>query len=160
MLFIKIILSFALALILFQDYKERQVYWFLFPLIGLLGGALFFKKVSIEIFINAVLINLIFVLFLLLIVLLYARLKLKTNILNTIGLGDILFFLFSTVFFSSVSFIIIFISALIFSLLLHLYKKPSSEYQVTVPLAGYMALFFLTCYSGNWLGLIDNLYIL
>ncbi len=160
MVFIKVILSFSFILILFQDYKERKVYWFLFPIVGILGGILFYFNTLPEVFFYSLLVNTIFILLLVIIIFFYSKLKLRTNILNTIGLGDILIFISSTAFFSSFSFIIIFISALIFSLVLHLYQVRSSKQQVTVPLAGYMSLFFLTCYLSNWLGLANNLYMI
>jgi hypothetical protein len=59
--------------------------------------------------------------------------------------------------FSSVSFIIIFICSLVFSLVIHLSVKQKSKYK-TIPLAGYMSLFFLITYVSYWSGLIGGLY--
>lgn len=157
MIFIKLILIIAFALVFLQDYKERQVYWFLFPIIGVLGGILFYQNTLSELFLVSILMNLTFLVALTLIIYLYAKLKLKTKFFNTLGLGDLLLFLAISVSFSTVSFIILFISALIFSLVLHLILYKSQK-TVTVPLAGYMSLFFLTSYLFHWIGFVNIVY--
>ncbi len=155
MLIVKIILIVTLGLILFQDVKERQVYWFLFPLVGLSCGVLHYFKTLPELFYSSLILNIGFASILLLIVILYIRFKLKIAFNKAFGLGDVLFFLVITFSFSTVSFIILFISALIFSLVLHLFikRKPA-----TVPLAGYMSLFFGFAYLGHWFGFINSIY--
>lgn len=142
-----------------QDLKERQVYWFLFPLIGITGGILYFKETLSELFLTAVIGNLVFVGSLLVIVFLYAGIILKSSMFQAFGLGDILFFISVSCLFSTVSFILIFISALIFSLVLHILLK-SVSVNITVPLAGYMSLFFMLTYASYWLGVIEALYII
>ncbi len=159
MILIKLILIVAFILVFIQDYSQRQAFWFLFPAIGILGGMLFYKNTLPELFLVSIQINLLFLAVLLLIIYLYAKLKLKTNLLNTLGLGDLLLFLAVSVSFSTVSFIVLFISALIFSLVLHLIlSKPQKA--VTVPLAGYMSLFFLVSYLFYWVGFVDHFYSL
>ena len=151
----KITLTILFLVVLYQDTKERQVYWFLFPLIGICCGYLYYSQTLTELFIVSILINGLFVFVLLFVVYIYSRLKLKASIFNSIGLGDILLF-FGLVFtFSSVSFIIIFICALIFSLILHLFLKRNNS---TVPLAGYISLFFGLTYAAYWLGIINSVY--
>lgn len=156
MLSIKIILILCLGVILYQDIKERQVYWFLFPISALCFGALFYFNTLQELFYMSILINLIFVGLLLLIVYVYTKIKLKTTFNNVFGLGDMLLFFGLSLSFSSVSFIVIFISALIFSLVLHFLVKRQS--MTTVPLAGYMSLFFGLTYVAYWFGFINSLY--
>lgn len=78
---------------------------------------------------------------------------------NTFGLGDILLFVALAFTFASMSFIIFFIFGLVFSLLLHLLLKHKSKLK-TVPLAGYLSLFFSVAYISNWLGFLPTLYIL
>jgi hypothetical protein len=141
----------------FQDIKERQVYWFLFPFVGIFCGLLFYQNTLPELFVNAIILNLIFVFLLILTTLLYSRLKLKTKFFNAIGIGDFLLFIGLSLSFSTISFIIIFISALFFSLLMHLALKRLSSFK-TVPLAGYMSLFLSITYISYWSGLIKGLY--
>jgi len=156
MLIVKIILIVTLGLILFQDVKERQVYWFLFPLVGFCFGVLHFFKTLPELFYTSVSMNILFTSVLLIIVYLYTKLKLKTNFKNAFGLGDVLFFLMVSFSFSTISFVILFICALIFSLVLHLTLKKQSL--TAVPLAGYMSLFFALSYLGHWFGFINSVY--
>lgn len=155
MLAVKIILLFTFGLIFYQDIKERQVYWFLFPLVGICVGSLFFFKTLSELFIAAIVINVLFVSILLLGIFLYAKFKLKSQ--KVIGLGDILFFLASAFAFSTISFIVIFIGSLIFSLVLHS-AIAKNRNAVTVPLAGYMSLFFGLTYIAYWSGIIQSVY--
>jgi hypothetical protein len=152
-----LILSFGI--VFFQDLKDRQVYWFLFPVIGGLCGFLFYKNTLFDLFLMSVLMNLFFITVLFIIVFLYATCKLKTSFFNTIGLGDLILFIGLSLSFSTISFIVIFICALIFSLVIHLSMKKESI-EATVPLAGYMSLFFLITYISHWTGIIDSLYII
>lgn len=151
----KISLLILFSIVLYQDVNERQVHWFLFPLVGLCCAFLYYSETLTELFISAILINGAFTFLLLFVVYLYSRLKLKTSFFNSIGLGDILLFFGLTFTFSSISFIIIFICALVFSLMLHLVTKKEPT---TVPLAGYMSLFFGLTYMAYWLGIINSVY--
>lgn len=159
MIFIKTILILTFLLIFYQDLKERLVWWFLFPIIGLTTGILYTDQTSIELFSYNILLNIFFVLLLLLIIFIYAKMKLKVRFKETIGLGDILLFIALTCSFSIISFIVLFIFSLILSLALHLILSKMDS-QKSVPLAGYMSLFFAIVYLANWSGLTTNLYSL
>ena len=158
-MFLKIVLILTFLLIFYQDTKERLVWWFLFPIIGLICGFLYVSETSFELFLYSALFNCAFVLILLSILFLYVRVIMRIQIKETIGLGDVLFFFALTCTFSLVSFITLFVFSLIVSLLLHviLSKKKTTK---TVPLAGYMSLFFAISYLANWSGLITHLYSL
>lgn len=142
---LKLILILLFFTILYQDCKDRLVFWFLYPLVGILA-------LSIQYFIlpfNSILLNvgtnLILVLFLLLVCYVYTRLR-KLEFTNSFGLGDVLFFIFISFTFSTISFLVLFIFSLFFSLLLHLVLSRKDQ-QKTVPLAGYMSLFFGVVYG-------------
>ena len=60
MLVLKAILILTFGAILYQDIKERQVYWFLFPIVALSVGLLFFYETLSELFLVSILINLVF----------------------------------------------------------------------------------------------------
>ncbi|WP_369014662.1 hypothetical protein [Flavobacterium anhuiense] len=144
MWYLKLILISLFAIVLYQDFKSRMVYWFLYPIIGILAFTIQSNAVPLSVaFVNFAF-NLLFVLFLLAVTSIYIKFK-NLDFKNTIGIGDVLFFLFIAASFSIVSFWILFVFSLIFSLLLHLIlsnkKDPS-----TVPLAGYMSLFFGVVY--------------
>ena len=157
MILLKIILITGFALILFQDIKERQVYWFLFPLIAIVSGILFYSSTLPELFIINVVVNLVMVIFLLTVVYSYSRFKLKTSPKNVFGLGDALLFIGLAFSFASISYIVIFVFSLIFSLSIHLLLKQKGR-ESTIPLAGYMSLFFVLVYVSFWTGITSNLY--
>jgi len=154
---LKIILICTLALIFYQDLKERQVYWFLFPLFATCSAVLFYTSTIPELFYVSVGMNIICISILLLIVFLYSRLKLKTTFYKTIGLGDVLLFIGLVFSFSTISFLVIFVFSLLFALVSHLLVKQYSKFQ-TVPLAGYISLFYSIAYISYWTGLTPSLY--
>jgi hypothetical protein len=136
-----------LILILFQDYYHRKVYWFLYPFVGILAFVLQMDIVPIySVLVNAGF-NLLVVLVLLLVCYLYASLKLQQPLLKEVfGLGDVLFFIFIAFSFSIISFFVLLIFSLLFSLLLHVVLQ-HKQAEKTVPLAGYMSLFFGVVYG-------------
>ncbi len=159
MLAIKTILIVCLGMIVYQDLKERQVFWFLFPIFALSGAGLFYKNTLPELFYISVGLNFMFITILLLFVFLYAKIKLKSSFSQAFGLGDVLLFIGLVFSFSTISFLIVFVFSLLFSLVVHLIVKQFSKFQ-TVPLAGYISLFFGMIYLSNWFGIISSLYAL
>jgi hypothetical protein len=144
---LKLVLMGVFTLIFVQDYKNRKVYWVLYPLMGVLVFLLQWSKLSHDTVIVNTGVNLFFICLLLLICYLYAKLKLGQPLLKTVlGLGDVLFFVFIAFSFSILSFIILFVFSLIFSLVLHLVFQ-HKQTEKTVPLAGYMSLFFGVTYG-------------
>lgn len=157
MVFVKIILIITLGLIFIQDYKNREVFWFLFPLVSLCCGILFYNSTLPELFITSVILNLAFISLLLLVITLYSKLVLKVNISDAFGLGDALLFVGLIFSFSTVSFLVIFVFALAFSLIAHISLKRFSKIK-SVPLAGYLSFFFGASYISFWLGITNSLY--
>ncbi|MFW0739841.1 hypothetical protein [Flavobacterium sp. T12S277] len=149
MWYLKLILILVFAIVLYQDFKSRLVYWFLYPVIGILAFAIQLYTVPLNIAIYNLGVNLLLVSFILGVGFLYLKLR-NLNIKNSIGIGDILFFVFISCTFSTVSFIVLFVFALLFSLLLHFVLSIKKE-EETVPLAGYMALFFGAVYAMTFL---------
>lgn len=155
---LKLILLSAFVRVVYQDVKDRLVHWFLFPVIGLCTGVLLYQNVSSSLFFETVLVNLGFIGLLIGVIFLYATYQLKMKLLDAFGLGDGLLFVALVFSFKSLPFLIVFVFGLVFSLGLHLVlKKTKSE---TVPLAGYMSLFFALTYSAHWLGFITAIYTL
>ena len=155
---LKLILLSAFVSVAYQDLKDRSVYWFLFPAIGICVGILFFKETSAALFLEAILLNLVFIGLLLGVIFLYATYKLKMKLSDTIGLGDGLLFVALAFGFAQLTFMIVFVFGLVGSLLLHLVlKKSKSE---TVPLAGYMSVFFALAYGAHWMGFLTPVYTL
>lgn len=154
---IKIILIVALIIVFIQDRKDREVYWFMFPIVALASGILLYNSILPELFYLTLLINLLFITILIGVVFLYSKFKLKTTITSTFGLGDGLLFVALAFTFSSISFMVLFVFGLIFSLLIHVIFKNRSIHR-TVPLAGYLSLFFMITYLAYWLGITPNIY--
>lgn len=145
MWYLKLILVIVFAFVLYQDFKSRLVYWFLYPIIGVLAFAIQLQNLPVSIALTNLGFNLLFVVLILLVSILYIKFR-NLDFKNTIGIGDILFFLFIAGTFSIVSFLILFVFSLVFSLILHIVLNNKKE-QTTVPLAGYMSLFFGVVYA-------------
>lgn len=144
---LKLLLLGVFSLIFFQDYKDRKVYWFLYPIVGFLVLALQIQIIPVDVALVNSVCNLLLVFILLIFCYLYARIKLKKSLLQSVlGLGDILFFIAIAFSFSIISFWVLFVFSLIFSLILHLVLQ-YKQTEKTVPLAGYMSLFFAVVYS-------------
>jgi hypothetical protein len=86
-------------------------------------------------------------------------LKLKTKVSDVFGLGDVLLFIGLIFSFSTISFLVIFVFSLAFALFVHLIIKQYSKFP-SVPLAGYISLFFGIAYLSHWAGITSSLYTL
>lgn len=155
---IKVTLIFSLIGICYQDHKYRAVWWFIFPIFFFTAGFLFFSHIENLYFLN-IGFNLLILSTILSISYVYALYKMKVKFLNgAFGIGDLFFFLGVAVAFPTITFVILFVFSLFFSLLLHFIL--SKTRQETVPLAGYASLFFIFIYLSDWLGFCENLYII
>lgn len=145
MVIFKTIIIIFLGVIFWQDQKERLVYWFLYPLAGLTGFFIQTNLIVNEMILLNSAVNLCLITTILLILNIYSNFILKKKLIGeSIGIGDILFFISLCFCFPIVSFLILFVFSLIFSLMLHILKK--KEKVETVPLAGYMSFFFAVIY--------------
>jgi len=148
---VKGILLIVLSIISFQDIKSREVYGFLFPLAGLCMTTLFYNATLIPIYSLNIGVNIGIILFILGIVYAYTTLKLKLNFWKeAFGLGDALFFIAFAIGFPIVSFLVLFVVALLFSLSLGVFFRLKTTIY-TVPLAGYMSVFLSIVFVVSWL---------
>ena len=139
----QIIALLGFGLIAFQDVRERMVYWVLFPLVGLFLGLAHWQRSTPEVFMMFSLANAFFVTMLLFISWLYTKyIKGSTYLNHSFGLGDLLFFYAIAFGFPTMTFMVLFVFALVFSLALHIALGIAKK-QNSVPLAGYMSLFFM-----------------
>ena len=145
-------------MIFFQDNKERQVHWFLFPISAILFSILHYSVVGVYSFIINSSLNLILILGILSCLSIYSRLVLKTKFFDAFGLGDFLFFLAIAFSFSTITFIISFIMAIAFCLLINILFKKTNKFG-TVPLAGNMSLFFIGILFLDWFNIYKNTYL-
>ncbi len=143
MLFLNVLSMGCLGWIAYQDFRERQVYILLFLVLGFCWTILFYMQSAIlEVYGYSILLNLVLVALFLTLSYAATRFIFKKKFLgHSIGMGDILFFLCAAVGFPSITFLVLFTCALLFSLFLFLGLKRRFRME-TVPLAGCMALFF------------------
>lgn len=146
--FVDIGLVTLLAIVAFQDLKQRQISWVLLPLLlslFLVRGS--FLNSANEL-IHFALFNAGFIVVQLLVLTAYMSIKNKefSNIINSyLGLGDILFFIVICVAFSPVNFIVFYITGLLLTLLVFVaYNLLRKKNEKEIPLAGAMAVLMIS----------------
>ncbi|XLS30037.1 hypothetical protein ACJD0Z_04250 [Flavobacteriaceae bacterium M23B6Z8] len=146
-------------MVFLQDIKTRTVQLYLFPLITILGSVLFFLKTNTEIFVWFIGYNLVLTSLVMLCLYAYSAIILKKSFLKeAFGLGDLLLCYGLCFLFPTYTFIILLAFSILLSLVFHLIFKRKSAFQ-TVPLAGYMSLFFALVFASNALSGYPNLYL-
>jgi hypothetical protein len=148
LLIVDLLLLICLGIIVFQDFKQREISWLLIPTLfaAFVGKALLVIGINSTLITNTFL-NVGFVLIQLVMLTLYMSIKNKklVSIVNTyLGIGDILFFIVLCVAFSPLNYIVFYLASTILTLIGFLFyniisKKATSE----IPLAGAMAAVLL-----------------
>ena len=187
---VKIILMASLLVIFYQDQKDRMVDGWFFLIISIGFSVIHITTVGwLQFGIHSAF-NVGIVLCMLLILTGYIKLRFQTfNLQSVFGLGDMLFLVAIAIGFATISFITLLVFGLIFSLVLHIVlkrmnnstlsrnrtceihdqresvalkhtNKESQNRSETVPLAGYLALFFAGVLVVHWLGFYDHLYLM
>lgn len=140
---VNICLLVLLGIVAAQDFKSREISWYLIPLLFIAFLSKGIALTSVKEISTLFLINFCFVVFILLVLTIYISLKKQqlTNIINSyIGLGDVLFFFALCAAFSFVNFIAFYIGSTLFSLIAFLaYNAISKKASKEIPLAGIMA---------------------
>ena len=153
---LNILMIVLLLWIFYEDIKQREITLTVMLLLLLLGGFLNFQKQILEIFLINSIVNILVVTMVVGILWVYSKFKLKAGLFEVFGSGDLLFFLFLAVSFPITTFLVIFSSSLIFSLLVSMaIKKSITKW---VPLAGLQALFLSVLVGVNQVFGIVNLY--
>jgi len=157
-----IVILSCLLVISYQDFKERMVWAFLFPLLALSGGYLFFLKTDLLFFITAVGINLTIVAFMVGVIACISKFVLQKKLFSEVlGLGDILLFIALAVSFPTLSFLNFFVFSVLFTYVISkLLKLAIRNYKDSVPLAGGMSLFLSFVFVLHWTGLYPEIYML
>jgi hypothetical protein len=139
-LVLKILFIGILLTIFYQDIRERKVTLILILSGIVLGGFLHFQKQATIVFLSNSMVNLIAISLIFSLLWLYTKFKLKKRIQEVFGLGDLLFFCLLAVSLPIISFLVIFVFSLIFSLFVFMLIKSSLKNK-TVPLAGLQSIF-------------------
>jgi hypothetical protein len=141
--FINISLIVLLILISFQDFKERQISWYLIPLTFIAFLVRAMNNGATDGLIQGTLLNVAFIALQLLLLTIYMSIKNKkmVNIVNEyLGLGDVLFFIVLCVAFSPINFIVFYLLSTFITLISFIaYRILSKKATVEIPLAGAMA---------------------
>ncbi len=148
-----------------QDFKDRLVSVFLFPLIAVLLGIIHYLNVGKPAIFWNVGINLGLITVMLIILYSYVRIRAKNTFKNSLGLGDVFCFFTLAFSFASIAFITFLVFGLIFALVIHslLSRKRTDKkdaFKNSIPLAGYLCLFFTFILIIHWLEIYNNLYVL
>lgn len=160
MLVVKGLIILNLGFLIYQDLKSREVYWFLLPTLMLLLGLQHYSNTLEVNFIVSSMINILTVLIVLGLLYLYTVLIIKKSFFKEVfGLADALYFLALAIAFPTATFVIIFVFSLLFSLLTWLLVRQKSKFDA-VPLAGYMSIFLILIFIGNWCTNTINLYLM
>lgn len=137
---LEILFIIILGILFYQDIKERKVsIWIL--ILGLIsGGMLHFMTQPNIVFLSNIGINFIFIGLVFGLLWSYAKLKMKKQIFEVFGKGDLLFFILLVVSLPILSFLMVFIFSILFALIVFLILKSRLK-EDTVPLAGLQSLF-------------------
>ncbi|KAA2216554.1 hypothetical protein [Maribacter flavus] len=157
---LKIALILGLALIFLQDLRNREVWWFLFPLVAFLMGGIHLLSSDFEVTLSHFLINSIVITIIVAVLGLYTRFIHRKTFLNvSFGLGDLLFFYAFALGFPTVTFIILFVASILVALLWSLvYLNRNSK--GTIPLAGLMSSFLILVYASSFFMSTTTLFII
>lgn len=156
MLAINILMVAMLFWVFYEDVKDKKVTLVLLISLFVVGGFLNSQYQIIELFLISSLINFGVILMVTMLLFIYTKVKLKTALFKVFGVGDLLFFAFMAVSFPTTTFLVLFSTSLIFSLILSLIFQ--KKLQKLIPLAGFQALFLGLIIGANQLLNIVNLY--
>lgn len=138
---INIFILCTLLIIIYQDLKDREVYGITFPILIALLGVLHYQYTSLMNFLYAMMMNVGILIVIMAILYVYNMVRLKKAFFKEVfGWGDLFFFMALAVGFPTITFVVLFVFSLLFSLIAWLVLKKKSNHN-TVPLAGLMAVF-------------------
>lgn len=157
-LILQILTLVACGAMVFQDLKDREVMWSIFPLIGLCLAMIHLNRSTLSMFLISILGNIILVSFVLLILWAITRFVFHKKFLNvSFGTGDLFFMYAMALGFPTLTFIYVFVGSVCFalaaSLTMNLFHKME-----TVPLAGYMGMFLIVVFLLTYWPTTPSLY--
>lgn len=160
MVILQLLTITGFGMVAFQDFKERAVTWIVFPIIAILLASLHLYHVGLEFFLFFALYNIVLVSGVVAILWLATKFLFKKRFLDvSFGLGDMLFFYAFALGFPTLTFIILFVVAIGFSLFV--FSLLRLFYQIeTVPLAGLMGIFLIGVILYSFLPSSPSFYII
>lgn len=159
MVVLQLLSAVGLGIMAYQDMRDREVSWLLFPVLGTCLAFTFAFQVGLTVFLYAILLNLALVT--VMVALLWAITKFifkKTFLDVSFGLGDLLLLYVFALGFPTMTFVYLLVGSLLFSLVAFMVMKLVLQSQ-TVPLAGLMGLFIIAMTFLSWMPGTPSLYI-
>jgi len=143
MLVLQLFSVLGYGMMAYQDIRDREVTWVLFPLLGTSLALTYGLQVGIAIFTMAILVNLILTSIIVLLLWAITKFLFKKPFLNvSFGLGDLLLLYVLALGFPTMTFVYLLVGSLFFSLVAFFTMKLLLQTK-TVPLAGLMGLFLM-----------------
>ncbi|MCK0160139.1 hypothetical protein [Allomuricauda sp. F6463D] len=143
MLVLQLLSVFGYGIMAYQDIRDREVSWVLFPLLGICLALSYGLQVGISVFTFSVMVNLILITCVVLLLWGITKFILKKPFLDvSFGLGDMLFLYVFALGFPTMTFVFLLVGSLLFSLAAFFLMKFLLQTK-TVPLAGLMGLFLM-----------------
>lgn len=146
-LLIYILITLLLIVVVYQDFKNKEINWWLIPLLFIVFGVKGLLQLNMADILTYFSINLIIVTINLIGITAIISLKEKriVNIFDTyLGWGDVLFFLVLTVVFSPINFVLFFLgSILLISIIYGVIILINKQTNTLIPLAGGMSVFLI-----------------
>ena len=148
------------GIVAIQDLRDREVMWILFPAIAVFLAGLHISHVGVEHFIFFALNNSILVSCILLLLWAVTKFVFNKRFLDvSFGLGDMLFMYAFALGFPTLTFIVLLVGSILFSLVAFVLLKLFVRAE-TVPLAGLMGIFLITVLLATALPNSLSLYII
>ncbi|MFC4221155.1 hypothetical protein [Flagellimonas marina] len=160
MLVLELLAMAGCSVIAFQDFRERAVLWICFPIVALLLAGIHMAHVGMELFTFFALGNVILVSCVLLTLFLVTRYFFKKRFLDvSFGLGDMLFMYAFALGFPTMTFILLFVGSIFFSLISFTLLRSVKKME-TVPLAGLMGVYLIAIFLLDQFPFSPSLYII
>ncbi|MBC8756045.1 hypothetical protein H2O64_15310 [Kordia sp. YSTF-M3] len=156
---VTIILVLVFAVIIFQDFKYRAIHAITIIGIGIVATILNYLEPTLTFF--DMLQSISFLIITSIAFMIYQTIKQKTfqnPIDQSIGLGDLLFFIVITPLFQVHQYILFFIVGLLISAGLFMISKSILKEQ-TIPLAGYLSFLLIICFGLKILNIVNPFFI-
>jgi len=153
--FLEFLLTLFLLLLIFQDFKTREVSVWLLIGVFLCNTVIFLTSNDLKEVFHFFYINVLFLLFLLFTLTIYISIKEKKLVIithNYLGWGDIIFIFTLTLCFSTVNFIAYLVFSFLFTLVAYtVLKVIKPNIKKEVPLAGFLAITLILLYIYKWI---------
>ena len=155
----KIIGIACLPVIFLQDFKDRQVSILLLCISFFSFAAIHLLNSTWEGFLVSIAFNLLLLVMIIILLYTYVKIIRKRALKDAIGAGDIFFFSIMAVGFPTVTFVYLFATSLLFSLVIFYIFKRNLKSPL-IPLAGFQALFLFIVMVFNTCFDFSNLYLI